>query len=419
MTTMAPTMLTIVPGRWHPADIGDTGTAIYETGDGRRILFSESGRALVDALIHRGVVREALVELGQPCDHDSLEKTEQFVNEKLVGRGLASWSGESVPSYASVRRSRRLWWQCAVLSPDLVSTCAGPLRLLFLSPIVVWSALSVLVCTAVVLLLMPLPAANNATLVQPGRIAVPLIAWGVTMLFHELGHAAALRQFGGNPGAIGIGVLGVVPVLYAELGDAWRLSRTQRTVVDGAGIVAQGLVALALDGVLRTLGLNPWVVTFERLVAVSVLIAALPAFGMDGHWLLRDALGTVRLRSRALIHFQHAQTSSDHRVRTHWSRLGQVLLLWYVVACAVGIFGVASLSVWQLRRALSHPLWHGLPDLISRTRYSADASSVLAWLDAVVAMSVVGLGIVVSCVVVWRAPRRLWQLTRRVSDVLH
>jgi hypothetical protein len=135
----------------------------------------------------------------------------------------------------------------------------------------------------------------------------------MTAFWHELGHAAALRRGGYSAGGIGMGVLFIIPVLYADVSAVALLPRGDRLRVDLAGVAFQ----LAAGGALA------WLATWEEvslavpalqlsswLALAAVCWSLLPFIRSDGYWTLGDLLGVGDLdgplppgRSWALIAF--------------------------------------------------------------------------------------------------------------------
>ena len=71
-----------------------------------------------------------------------------------------------------------------------------------------------------------------------------------SMLFHELGHAAACRYGGGRPGAIGAGLYLMLPAFYTNVTDAYRLPRRRPGRTDLGGIYFNAVFIVVLGGVL-------------------------------------------------------------------------------------------------------------------------------------------------------------------------
>lgn len=70
-------------------------------------------------------------------------------------------------------------------------------------------------------------------------------AAGAAKVFHEMGHALAAKRLGLRVPTMGVAFLVMMPVLYTDVSESWRLPRARdRFAVAGAGIAAE----LALAG---------------------------------------------------------------------------------------------------------------------------------------------------------------------------
>jgi putative peptide zinc metalloprotease protein len=102
---------------------------------------------------------------------------------------------------------------------------------------------------------------------------------------------------------MGIAFMVMVPVLFTDVTDAWRLpSRSQRLLIDAAGMLAElCLAALATllwsflpDGPLRSAAFMLATVTW----VTTLLINLNPLMRFDGYFLLSDLLGIQNLQQR-------------------------------------------------------------------------------------------------------------------------
>ncbi len=114
---------------------------------------------------------------------------------------------------------------------------------------------------------------------------------------HELGHAAACRYGGADPGAIGIGLYLVWPVFFSDVTSSYALSRRSRVRVDLGGVYFNCL------GVLATLGAyQAWHAPFLLIAALVQEAAALqqlmPVLRLDGYYLVADLAGVPDLYAR-------------------------------------------------------------------------------------------------------------------------
>jgi putative peptide zinc metalloprotease protein len=121
---------------------------------------------------------------------------------------------------------------------------------------------------------------------------------------HELGHAFTAKRFGCRVPTMGVAILVMVPVLYSDVNDSWKLTaRRQRLAVGAAGVGAElccAAVALAVWGFLP----NGPARSVAFLVATStwvttVLINLSPFMRYDGYYLLSDWLETPNLHTRS------------------------------------------------------------------------------------------------------------------------
>ena len=135
-----------------------------------------------------------------------------------------------------------------------------------------------------------------------------LIYYGLTLIvakcFHELGHAYTARHFGVRVPTIGVGLLVLMPVMYTDTSDAWKLTdNRKRMLINAAGFLAElSLAILALlawsflpDGALRSVAFLVATTTS----AMSLLINFNPFMRWDGYYLLSDWLEVDNLQPRA------------------------------------------------------------------------------------------------------------------------
>ena len=121
---------------------------------------------------------------------------------------------------------------------------------------------------------------------------------------HELGHAYTATRFGCRVPTIGVALMVMMPVLYSDISDAYRLSsRRKRLWIAGAGVVAElGLAAVATlvwgflpDGAIRSVVFVAATTSWVMSLAVNLN----PFMRFDGYYLLADGLGIPNLQDRA------------------------------------------------------------------------------------------------------------------------
>ncbi|MGA9772154.1 MAG: hypothetical protein WBV94_24185 [Blastocatellia bacterium] len=120
----------------------------------------------------------------------------------------------------------------------------------------------------------------------------------LTALFHEIGHAAACRNYKCTTGGIGLLLYIIFPAFYVNLSDAWRLSGRQRAVIDIGGIYFQLITVIPLFLVFAITGSNYCAAAIYSVDALA-LLSLNPLLKFDGYWLLVDLTGLINLKKRS------------------------------------------------------------------------------------------------------------------------
>jgi len=199
------------------------------------------------------------------------------------------------------------------------------MRPLFLPPVVIAMLLGALAVDAWLLAHTNLIAAIDDLLRQ--ELHLPLVIGLVLLsgLFHECGHATALRYGGATPGAIGGGIYIIWPVFYSDVTDAYRLDRRGRLRVDLGGVYFQCIFALATAiGSLAT-GFEPLLlVTFFQYVSIAQQF--IPFLRLDGYYVISDLIGVPELFSHvrptlSSLFRRSAQGQPANELRSRWASL--------------------------------------------------------------------------------------------------
>jgi putative peptide zinc metalloprotease protein len=160
----------------------------------------------------------------------------------------------------------------------------------------------------------------------------------ISLLLHELGHAAACLRYGARPSQIGFTVYLVFPALYSDVSSAWRLQRWQRVIVDAGGAYLQFTVG-ALYVAAYLAGAGEVFRTAFLMILYTNLFSLNPIFKFDGYWLVADALGVTNLAQQPA---RIARRAMDRLLRRPVQPLP-----WpgWIVAVLV-VYSVASFLVW-------------------------------------------------------------------------
>lgn len=130
------------------------------------------------------------------------------------------------------------------------------------------------------------------------------IAMILTKTIHELGHAYAAIRYGCRVPTIGVAFLMLLPVLYTDTSEVWKLaSRHRRLVVGASGMVAELLLtawASLLWGLMPLGGTKDALFFIATVSWISTLVLnSSPFLRFDGYYLLSDWMGIENLHERA------------------------------------------------------------------------------------------------------------------------
>ncbi len=134
------------------------------------------------------------------------------------------------------------------------------------------------------------------------------LIYGLSLIFvktlHELGHAYMAVRQGARVNTIGVAFLLMLPVLYTDVSDSWRLTaRRQKVLIDAAGIMVELSIAIVAtflwvflpEGAAKSaafvLATTSWI--------LSLAVNLNPLMRFDGYYLLSDAWGIANLQPRA------------------------------------------------------------------------------------------------------------------------
>jgi putative peptide zinc metalloprotease protein len=140
----------------------------------------------------------------------------------------------------------------------------------------------------------------------PGALAFALTLV-VLKTLHEFSHAYMAKAFGCRVPRMGVALVFLLPVAYADVTDTWRLaSRRKRMGVALAGVLAELAVAgpalvvwaCTAPGLLHALCFVASSVT----LLTTVLLNLNPAMRYDGYYVLADLLGIDNLQPRAFAY---------------------------------------------------------------------------------------------------------------------
>lgn len=141
------------------------------------------------------------------------------------------------------------------------------------------------------------------SLTMTGLAGYAVTLMGVKSL-HELGHAYTAKRHGCRVPSMGVAFLVLLPMLYTDTTDAWKLpDKRQRLAIALGGLAVEaGLALLALlawnllpPGNARDLAF--WIATTSLVTGLTINIS--PFMRFDGYFVLSDALDLPNLHERS------------------------------------------------------------------------------------------------------------------------
>jgi len=220
------------------------------------------------------------------------DNVRQLIQTKLVPLGLI------IPADGSSAPKQEDWGGSAlqvnlrtrVLSPRLIAPIARVLQVLFAPAVLIPCVIVIAAAHAWLYFVHGVADSLRATVYTPGGLLLALALMVVSGVFHEFGHAAALRYGGGSARGMGAGLYLVYPTFYTDTTDAYRLGRVARMRTDLGGIYFHLIFALGLVALYFATG-QEILLAVVVLIGGDVLYQLMPYFRLDGYWVIADLTG--------------------------------------------------------------------------------------------------------------------------------
>jgi putative peptide zinc metalloprotease protein len=225
------------------------------------------------------------------------DQVRYMLEHKLHPLGVVTGADGSTPKLARVDPLLALKFRVGVVPPNVVRAVAAPLAALFRTPVVVAVLACLLAFDAWLFGVHGIGRGLSHVIAQPSLALMLTGLTYVSLAFHECGHAAACRRGGASPGAIGVGVYLVWPVMYTDVTDSYRLGRSGRLRTDLGGVYFNGVFALLLAILYAISGFEPLLlaVVGQHLIMLDQF---LPWMRLDGYYVVADLIGVSDLFSR-------------------------------------------------------------------------------------------------------------------------
>lgn len=308
--------------------------ALIRREDGQIIKLTPLLYALASRLDGSRDLGELAVELSARSGKQVTSEDVGFlVEERLKPLGIVQ-GGEGAAALPRANPLLALRPRVIVTSAKVTRAITAPFTWLF-HPVVMVLALAAFAALATWLLAeQGLSSALHQAFYEPGLI---LAVWALVIAsaaFHEIGHAAACRYAGANPGVMGAGLYLVWPAFYTEVNDAYRLDRRSRLRVDLGGLYFSALFALLTFGVWLWTGADA-VLLVIAVQLIQMVRQMAPFIRADGYHLVADAIGVPDLFAHikpTLLRMLPGRRGEAHTLKP-WAR--RVVALWVLITIPV------------------------------------------------------------------------------------
>ncbi len=247
-----------------------------------------------------------------PTQQDVLTLLGELGEQQLLQADRAADTPALLERRHATQRQRRRGWlnpfsfRLPLGDPSAWLARLDPLGAWLFRPLAFWLWLFGMVAAAVVAAGVWPALRNHAGqhLLSAGALGWLWLIYPAMKALHELGHALAVRRFGGEVHDVGLGLMLLVPAPYVDASAAAAFTRRwQRAAVGAAGVMVEtSLAAVALCVWLAT---QPGAVHHAAFlvmfvgVASTLLFNANPLLRFDGYHVLCDGFELPNLATRS------------------------------------------------------------------------------------------------------------------------
>jgi putative peptide zinc metalloprotease protein len=345
-----------------------------------------------------------------------------LIGRKLLPLGLIRPTSSSSTADTSASQNEMLRsplavnFRLKVSGPRFIDPVARALKVLFSPPILALMLIGIVVGHVWLFLAHGITGSILALVADPTLIMAVLPIVLVAALFHELGHAAALRYGGGRARSMGVGVYLVFPAFYTDVTESYKLDRRGRLRTDLGGPYFHLIFGVALLGVYALTGAE-FLLVSVLLIDVEVIRQFLPFGRLDGYWVLADLTGVPDFFSQIipfLLTVLPIPRPEDVALPALKPAARRIFAA-YILAVLVGFPLVFLYTVTRLPDILS-AAWIETRQQASALALSWSTHHVAGVLEAgfeifVVSLQVAAIGLFFF-VLAWRPLRSVWRWSR-------
>lgn len=225
----------------------------------------------------------------------------QIVKTKLLPMELLAGPGGSSPARErpQMRSPLSINMRMKVIGPRFIDPFTRVLQVLYAPPVLIPMLVLIVIAHGWLYFIHGITDSIYSVIYTPGQLLLVTAVVLVSAVFHEFGHASALRYGGGKVRGMGAGIYIIYPVFYTDTTDSYRLSRWARIRTDLGGfyfhlIFALGVIAFYLISKQESL------LAIVILIDLDLLSECSPLVRFDGYWVLADLTGIPDLFSQMI-----------------------------------------------------------------------------------------------------------------------
>lgn len=221
----------------------------------------------------------------------SADDVRRLIQAKLIPMGLVvAADGAIVSRGERTRAPLALNLRTRVLGPRMIEPTTRVLQFLYAPPVLVPVLIAIAIAHGWLYLVHGVSGSVRDVIYAPGLLLVVLAIMLVSGVFHEFGHASALRYGGGNVRGMGVGIYIAYPAFYTDTTDSYRLGRWARVRTDLGGFYFHLIFALGIMG-LYLVTEQEFLLLVVVLLNLDIVRQFLPFVRFDGYWALADLTG--------------------------------------------------------------------------------------------------------------------------------
>lgn len=183
-----------------------------------------------------------------------------------------------------------------VLGPRVIDPVTRVLQFLYVPPIFILLLILIAIAHGWLYFVHGITRTIYGVISRPGQMLFALVLFLVAGIFHEFGHASALRYSGGKVRGMGAGIYLVYPIFYTDATDSYRLGRRAKVRTDIGGFYFELIFALGTMALYLVTG-QEFLLSIMLLTDLQIVTELSPMVRFDGYWALADLTGIPDLFS--------------------------------------------------------------------------------------------------------------------------